>query len=162
MILPKRARLVFLVCFVLTALAWPAEDLLAAGTYPAIAGDFYTLEPCRVYDTRSGAPLRNNSEILVPFYSACEVPATARAVAINMTVIGSSFGSGDLTMFPANYPNPGVSTIYFDFSRSRFRCNNVILMLSTNGTGSLRVRASMTAGGDPFAHLVIDINGYFE
>ena len=155
------ARLVVLACLVLTASVWPSGDLHAA-TFPAIAGDFYLLEPCRVYDSRSGAPLRNGTEILVPFFGICEVPSTARAVVISMTVIGPVFGSGDLTMYPANFPNPGVGTIYFDFSRSRFRCNNAVQMLSTNGTGSLRVRASMTPGGDPFAHLVIDITGYFE
>jgi hypothetical protein len=156
--LPVRARLVLFVCFVLTASAWSAGDLFAGPAIPPTTGDFFTLTPCRVYDTRQILdPLHSGTDRLIPFYGLCGVPSTARAVAINLTVIGPS-GDGDLTIYPANFPNPGISTIYF--SHSETLANNAIFLLSTNGTGSLRVTPFVFGNG--FTGLAVDVVGYFE
>ena len=152
-----RARRVLLVCLLLTASAL-AADALSAGSIPSTTGDFFSLTPCRVYDSRQALNLLHSGmDLLVPFYGVCGVPSTARAVSINLTVLGPS-SAGDLTVYPANFPNPGISTIYFDFRE--LLSNHAVLLLSTNGTGSLRVTPFIFGNGT--SGFVVDIDGYFE
>lgn len=143
------------------------RDMLYAGVDPddvsavnlAFDGDFYTVSPCRVLDTREPEqqpPLVSGGVRMVAFHDTCGVPVTARAVAINATVVEPA-GNGHLTLGP-DLSHPGVST--FVFKAGRTRAHHTIALLATDGTGLLKVAPHVVGGGA--IHLVIDIAGYFE
>lgn len=122
--------------------------------------DFFTLSPCRLADTRnpngpSGGPaLQNGVTRNFPAAGLCGVPATAKAVAVNVTVI-SPAGSGFLTTYPTGCLVPATSTL--NFGTGQTRANNAELALGTNG--QIAVLPSITSGT---AHLALDVVGYFE
>lgn len=135
--------------------------LYAAGS----AGSFFTLTPCRFLDTRDpnddayGGPGLSHAGLPRTFVAAgrCGIPATAKAIAANVTVV-DSFGPGHLTFYPAGQQRPDVSTI--NFTGPQARANNAIVVLSSQ-TKAFAVSPSFV---DPFGfvHLVVDVNGYFE
>ncbi len=119
--------------------------------------DFYTLIPCRLIDTRQTAtPLRSEPGPLrtVQVSGVCGVPASARAVSINTTVVAATAG-GFVTLFPADQLQPGTSSINFGVGQTR--ANNAVLPISTGGL--LGVVATLTGTGQ--VDLVVDVNGYF-
>lgn len=137
-----------------------AESLPALVTVTAATSlDFYTLAPCRVFDTRLTSPFLVGETRIAQVTGQCGVPAGARAVAANVTVFDPS-GSGNLSVYPGNYPQPATSTI--NFLPDVNRANNAILPLATDGTGTLKATALVNGGG-PFGNvgLVIDVVGYF-
>jgi hypothetical protein len=121
--------------------------------------DFHTVAPCRLIDTRLAAgPLGGPS--LVPssqrsfgLAGTCGIPATAGALAVNVTVVGPT-ANGNLSIFPADEEAPATSTI--NFSVGVNRANNAILPLSP--AGAVTVKAN-TAGALDFT---LDVVGYFE
>ncbi len=123
--------------------------------------DFFSLSPCRLADTRnpngpSGGPaLQNGVTRNFPAAGLCGVPATAKAVAVNATVI-SPAGSGFLTTYPTGCLVPKTSTL--NFGTGQTRANNAVLALGTNG--QVAVLPSVTGSGS--AHLALDVVGYFE
>jgi hypothetical protein len=84
----------------------------------------------------------------------CGIPATARALSLNVTVTDPS-ALGDLRLFPGGAQLPGTSTI--NFNAGQTRANNALLPLST--AGDLSVRCVMPSGS---VHLILDVNGYME
>lgn len=129
---------------------------------PAGSGtQFYSLAPCRVLDTRessgptSGGPLDGDSTTSVGVAGACGVPATARAVAANVTVTQTA-AAGYLILYPANEPEPIASTVHFQAGRTR--ASNSQLKLSTDGFGQIAI-ANVSAGP---THVILDVSGYFE
>jgi hypothetical protein len=87
----------------------------------------------------------------------CGVPATARAVVANLTVV-SPTGAGYLAFWPAGGVPPLAAAI--TFAPGQLRSNNAILRVGSGGTAALATHASVAGGGT--VHLVIDVNGYFE
>lgn len=137
-----------------------AESVPALVTVTAATPlDFYTLAPCRVFDTRQSSPFLAAETRTTQVTGLCGVPAGARAVAANVTVLNPS-GSGNVSVYPGNYPQPATSTI--NFLPDVNRANNAILPLSTDGTGTLKVTALVNGAG-PYGNtgLVIDVVGYF-
>jgi glucose/arabinose dehydrogenase len=134
---------------------------LGNGAIYRIAGPgrgYHTVTPCRVVDTRSGAPLASGVERLFTLVGgACGVPATARGLALNVTVTGPT-GMGHLTLSPGNLPAPSTSTL--NFIAGRTRANNAVVALSTDGIGRMKALASVSGGGT--VHVIIDVSGYFE
>jgi hypothetical protein len=63
---------------------------------------------------------------------------------------------GHLTIYPADKTQPLTSTI--NFNAGQTRANNAILLLSSDGTGGVKIYNG--SGGT--VHVVIDVNGYFE
>jgi calcineurin-like phosphoesterase family protein len=126
---------------------------------PAGPASFHTLSPCRLLDTRAAdAPaLAGNTTRLFPAAGRCGVPATAIAVAANLTVVNASAG-GDLRLFPAGAPPPPTSAI--NFARSQTRTNNAILALGAGGR--LAAWCDLAAGATGTVQLVVDVTGYFE
>jgi hypothetical protein len=126
---------------------------------PATALDFYTTSPCRIYDSRQDAagPLPSGAARIIQTMGLCGISSRARALAVNVTVIGAT-SSGNMTVYPGNYPQPLASTI--NFAASVTRSNHAILALATDGSGTLAAVASL-AGGVGDAHLVIDVSGYY-
>ena len=143
--------------------AWDSDgqDGDGSGVYAqryALPGfGFYTVMPCRVFDTRSTTPLSSGVARTFQVATVCGIPATARAVSANLTVTGSTAG-GSVSVYPADAALPGTSNI--NFSTAQTRANNAILGLARDGTGAVGARAIVTGSGQ--VHLILDVNGYFE
>jgi endonuclease I len=130
----------------------------------AIAGDcgnFYTVTPCRVVDTRDpdgpyGGPiLTSGAPRLFSMPGNCGIPASAEAVSLNITVVGAT-AAGHLTFYPAGQAPPATSTI--NFPPSIARANNALLTLSPDGV----LGVQPVVGGSGQVHLIIDVEGYFD
>lgn len=125
-----------------------------------VTSHFYTVTPCRVLDTRNangplgGPALVANQVRDFTIAGSCGIPASAVAVSANVTVIGAS--TGNLSLFPGNALPLGTSSI--NFAAGQVRANNAILMLATNGTGTVAVQ-NIGATGTQF---LLDVNGYFQ
>jgi hypothetical protein len=121
---------------------------------------FFTLTPCRVADTRAGSGFSGAfgapslaAQVARSFAiptSACDVPATAQAYSLNITVVPP--GPLDyLTVWPTGQSMPVVSTLN-DLS-GEIVANAAIVAAGTDGA------ISLLAGND--TDVIIDINGYF-
>ncbi|HEY3122589.1 MAG TPA: VCBS repeat-containing protein [Thermoanaerobaculia bacterium] len=121
---------------------------------------FYTITPCRVVDTRNpngplgGPALAAMTKRDFPIRGNCGIPVTARSVALNVTVTGTT-SFGDLRVYPSGAPPTTSSTI--NWSAGQTRANNTILELGASG--SLTVWCVMFAGS---THLLFDVFGYFQ
>jgi hypothetical protein len=118
----------------------------------------YTLTPCRIVDTRGGAPvggpaLFGGVERVVQIAGHCGVPPTARAVSVNVTVTQPG-AAGSLNL--AAGVAPALGTV--SYSPGRTRSNNAIIALDRAGAvTALAVQRTGTT-----VHLIIDVNGYFQ
>jgi hypothetical protein len=117
--------------------------------------DFYTVPPCRVYDSRSATPLVSGTDRRVAVGGACGIPATAMAVSVNLTVVNPT-DRGRITLYPADQPLPGTSTI--NFPPGKNLANNAIVPLSPDG--KLLAFPFVLGGGQ--VDVVVDVNGWFE
>lgn len=134
-----------------------------AGTLPSATGAtrFYTVPPCRVLDTRNatgpwgGPVLSGGVARTVTLAGRCGIPATARAVSANVTVVGSSV-PGNLRAYPSDIPEPGTSLM--NFRVGQVRANNAVLPVAQDGNGGLVLRPDMGGGT---VHVLLDVNGYF-
>jgi PKD repeat protein len=120
-------------------------------------GDFYTVYPCRLLDTRSGSAVQSGTDRVldVDAVTACGVSSLAMAVAINVTITQPT-GPGYLTAYPANLTQPPVvSTI--SFVAGATRTNNALLAVSSDG--KLKLRPLVGGGGS--VHVVVDVVGFF-
>jgi hypothetical protein len=138
----------------------PRSATLTQGFFyapPPTPADYYTLTPCRLVDTRAAqAPALAASErrVFAITGGSCGVPATAQAVALNVTVTGAT-AQGHIRLAPGN----GLTdTSSLNFSPGQTRANNAVIMLATDDTGG--VAASNRSGGT--VHLILDVSGYFE
>ena len=119
-----------------------------------VATDFHTVTPCRLLDSRDGQPLSSGVVRTLQAAGACQIPATARALSANVTVVGPT-GNGRLVLYPADEGAPLSSTI--NFQSGQTRGNNALLKL--DGAGALSALATVL--GDGSVHVVVDVNGYF-
>jgi hypothetical protein len=119
------------------------------------AGSFFTVTPCRLLDTRSGSPLTSDAPATLTVQGACGIPATAHAVALNVTVVGPT-GQGDLTLYPSDQPRPTSSTL--NFSGAQLRANNAVIALGADG--KLKLYPFVLGSGS--VHVLVDVSGYFE
>ncbi len=124
--------------------------VLTVGSQPL---SFYTVPPCRVLDTRTTGPLGNETRPIA-VAGVCGIPATAKAIAANVTVVTPN-APGHLTLFPSGVAAPVTSTI--NFSPGQIRANNAILAL---GNGGLDLKAALVGGGQ--VHAILDVSGYFQ
>jgi hypothetical protein len=122
--------------------------------------DFYTVQPCRLFDTRSnnGAPLQSGTERVFLISGSCGIPVTARAISVNVTAIDAT-GAGNISLFPGDAQATGSSAI--NFAAGVTRANNAILALAHNGAGTVTARATVNASPGQ-VHLILDVNGYFQ
>jgi len=134
---------------------------LAAGALTSIPTvNFYTLSPCRVFDTRqvtgptAGAALTCGGDRDFTIVGwACGVPSGAKAVSLNVTVTQPS-AAGNLRLFASGAPAPLVSSL--NYVAGQTRANNAIAPLSSAGQMAVRCSPSGTA------HVIVDVNGYFQ
>jgi PKD repeat protein len=127
---------------------------------PESPSSLWTLaKPCRLLDTRSATPISSSDppRVFSASTPACAVPATATAIAANITAVNAT-ARGFLTLFPGNYYPPLTATVSTDL-RHPARSSFAILPLSTDGGATFAVRF----GSDRAAstHLVVDVAGYF-
>jgi len=115
---------------------------------------YYTVPPCRAFDSRSGSPLLNGFTQTIPLAGACGISATAKAVAWNITAIAPT-GAGFLRAYPSGASPMLVSQI--NFSSGQTRTNNGIVEIGADG--KIVVAAALTGGALDF---VFDVVGYFE
>ena len=115
---------------------------------------YFTVAPCRVLDTRSGPPVAANTERTVNVTGQCGIPATARAVAVNLTV-NQPTEAGFLRLYPAGVTPPTTSVV--NYVTGQTRANSGIFGL---GTGGALVAFVGQAGGT--THMLLDVYGYFE
>ncbi len=124
---------------------------------PPIATHYYSLAPCRVVDTRlaaDGPALSGGASRAFNIAGKCGVPASAKAIAVNVTVTQPN-APGDLRLYPGG-PLPPVSTI--NFRTTQTRANGAVSALSA--AGELFVRGDQPAGKT--VHLILDVVGYFQ
>jgi hypothetical protein len=125
---------------------------------PDPTGDFYTLPPCRLVDTRqpADAPSLTSGEVrALDLAGRCGIPATARALSLNVTAFVPT-GNGNLRFGPGGETVPPASTV--NFQAGVVRANNAILMISADGV--LNVSPFVAGGGT--VDLLLDVNGWFE
>lgn len=148
--------------------ATAANGLLASawisGPGFRIAGPakFYTVTPCRVFDTRNpsgplgGPSIAANGQRTFPIAGTCGIPSTALSVSANITGVPAAGASGAFAVFPGNGTNTGTSTL--SFNAGKVRANNAMLLLATDGSGTILVVNSSSSAND----VVLDVNGYFQ
>jgi hypothetical protein len=146
---------------VITPLNFDAGNTASAGFIgqSTITGlSFVPVTPCRIADTRNpagpfGAPFLHGQAAARAFAipnSACGIPTTAQAYALNMTVVPHG-PLGFLTAFPCGQPQPLASNL--NSIDGRVKAVAAILPAGSNGA------ACFFASND--TELVLDINGYF-
>ena len=141
----------------------PTDAILDINGYFAAPGSlgaltFYPVTPCRVADTRwpaetfGGPKMAGQTTRSFPIpASACNIPPTAAAYSLNVTVVPDSY-LGYLSVWPAGGDKPNVSTLN-----------------SWDGTvvaNAATVPAGENGAIDVFVtnptHVILDINGYFQ
>lgn len=127
---------------------------------PPLASSFYTLAPCRIADTRDpngahgGPALAAGIARTFTLASRCAIPATAKAVSLNVTVAGPT-SQGHVSLHPGGTSLPIVSSM--NFRPGQTRANNAIIQLGAGGT-----LTTVSGQGTGTVHLLLDVNGYFE
>ena len=104
--------------------------------------------------TYGGPALAAGADRVFPLFGQCDIPSTARAVSVNLTVTQPS-ARGNVRLYPARTPLPVVSSLNYTVGQTR--AGNGVASL--NGLGELAVRCSQASGT---AHFILDVNGYFE
>ena len=121
---------------------------------------FYTIAPCRLFDTRKAFGLYGGPALFASLTRSftisgrCGIPAGAIAVSGNLAVTGA-FQPGVLTLFPAGTPIPRTASINFRAAQSR--SNNVVFELGTGG--AVNVHTNMPSGS---VQAILDVTGYFK
>ncbi len=131
--------------------------LLAAEWSEGAPARFYAVTPCRVADTRTAtnAPaLAAGSTRSFTVAGVCGTSPTASAVAVNVTVTGSTAG-GHIRLFPKGQSLPGSSAI--NYSGGQTRANNATVAVGADG--ALSVFGGQPAGS---VHVILDVSGYFD
>jgi hypothetical protein len=131
----------------------------ATVTVDPSCASYYTVQPCRVADTRGaqGPALGANTTRTFQVSGLCNVPTDAKAVAVVVTAVGET-DFGDLRLFPTGSTMPPASTI--NFAANHVRAGNGLVSLGTGG--QIEVRCDMPAGSTGITHFVLDVMGYFK
>lgn len=141
-----------LLAAVLIALSGPlvvAPSVLTASA--AVVGDAYVpMAPTRALDTRSGATPAGGSTTQLQLAGRSGVPATARAVVLNVTAV-SPTAPGYVTVFPAGRARPTASNL--NFVTGQTIANQVIVDLGP--TGAIAIYTSARS------NIIVDVAGYF-
>ncbi len=134
-------------------------DAAGAALYTIPQTAFYTVAPCRVFDTRlvgpqtSGAPLKCGTTYdFTMVGGTCGVPSGAKAVSLNVTVTAPSV-QGNLKAFASGTP-PQVAS-FLNYVANGTRANNAIVSLDSAGKMAVRCSSGTT-------HVIVDVNGYFQ
>ncbi len=129
-------------------------SVVAGGSANAV--QFVAVTPCRLVDTRSDhggsgpIPGRTAESFDPPQLGGCNIPASAIAYSLNVTLVPSA-PVGYLTIWPTGVPQPTVSTM--NSLDGRIKANAAIVPGGYQGAVSVYVSNT--------TNVLIDINGYF-
>jgi hypothetical protein len=129
-----------------------------AGYYTASSASSYAaIAPTRVLDTRKGqgapkAQIQSDASIDVKVAGANGIPATATAVAVNLTAVDAT-KNGLITAYPTGQSRPGVSNV--NYPASVATANMAIIPIGTGG--QITFFNSSTGPTD----LLADVSGYY-
>jgi hypothetical protein len=130
-----------------------SDTLAQAMLVRSSRGEFHSLGPVRVLDTRSGAPIGPNSTRNVQVAGAGGVPSSGvRAVLMNVTVAGPTAPSY-LTIFPTGTPQPNSSSL--NFVAGQAVPNLVTATVGANGMVTIYNFAGST-------HVLFDVVGWYS
>ena len=146
------------------AFATPAAPATVTATYQMSTEvgpqGYFTVVPCRLVDTRGpsgprgGPALAAGATRTFDLAGACGIPATARALAVNVAVTAPA-RAGNLRLHSPDELRPATSTINFNAGQTRAVGTQVRL----GNPPSVSVFCSMATGT---VHVVLDVVGYFE
>ncbi|HVR07398.1 MAG TPA: hypothetical protein VMW75_05075 [Thermoanaerobaculia bacterium] len=124
------------------------------------AFNFYTVTPCRVFDSRNApnVPLSLNAPMQITVGGLCGVPASAKSVALNLTAVSPSADVA-IQIYPGNQPPPPGTNVN-STAAGGVRAAFGVLTLATNGTGTVTVLPSASTSGT--TNVVLDVTGYFQ
>lgn len=131
-----------------------AASANAAGPY-----GYYPITPCRILDTQSGAALVSGPQYNYRVHLLCGIPTSARAVALNVTVIYPG-AEGFVALYPYPGPFPGVSTVNVHAYEPALG-NGAIVPIGTDANYQLSAVYGTCCGGAS-THIVVDVTGYFR
>jgi len=129
---------------------------------------FYPVIPCRIVDTRGpvsatgGPALTSGSTRSFPIDvapAACGVPSTAKAAALNVTLVQPTL-EGFLSIWPYLTQMPLVSTINAAAGEPAI-ANGAIVPMTSNSSFNISVIYGTAVSGGT-AHVLVDVNGYFQ
>ncbi len=119
---------------------------------------FYTLQPCRVVDTRNGndplggpAMVGLQARTFPVLQSNCGLPSAAQAYSFNFTAVPSVNTLGYLSTWPTGQAQPLVSTL--NAPTGTVTANAAVVPAGSNGDISILATNA--------SNLVVDTNGYF-
>ena len=122
---------------------------------------FYPVTPCRLFDTREaagplgGPAISAGARRLFPLGGTCGIPPGARAISTNVTVVAAG-AAGSIVLWAGDGEIPGTSNV--NVAAGRTRANNGVIELARDGTRTIQVLNGAAAA----AHLILDVNGYFQ
>lgn len=143
---------------------WAYDPSTSTVHHFARAGlSFYTLPPCRIFDTRqatgpsAAAPaLAGGESRLLSISSRCGVPTSARSLVINVTVTAArAAGKASLLRGDLAFQSVGLDV---DFRNGQTRANNGLLWLPPDGSATIRAVNSAVGQVD----LIVDVSGFFQ
>lgn len=130
---------------------------------PPAATGFYTLAPCRLFDTRNATgadaaspALAAGETRLLSVASRCGVPAAARSISVNVTTTDAA-ADGALTLYRGDLGSSPVAS-QNSFLTGTTRAAMAFVELARDGRGTLNVKN----GAPGSVHLVLDVNGFFQ
>lgn len=122
----------------------------------AAAVQFGALPPCRLVDTRQGGhPIQGGTwqTYVVPQLGNCNVPVSATAYSLNVTVVPQAHHPLNyLTIWAAGRPQPYVSTMNSPDGRTKANA----ALVPAGGNGAVSVFVTNTSD------VIVDVNGYFS
>lgn len=122
---------------------------------------YFALTPCRVLDTRTTTILTSGQLRALPIAGQCGVPASAKAVSLNVTAIAPN-GAGFISFYPGNQTSSPFEHSTLNFTPvSAPRANNAIVRLATDGSGGLNL-LPIVAAAPGQVHATVDVYGYFS
>lgn len=151
--------------------------LFAAATFLTVSSaravgplQYFSVTPCRLMDSRdpvgvTGGPILQHGVIRnLAVYGSnarpCGIPSTAKAVSVNLTVVGPS-NYGHLTAFPYNTTVPIVSNLNYSAGEPALG-NGAIVPLTVDPSFQISFLPVLAGGTGNTLHLVVDITGYFQ
>jgi hypothetical protein len=137
---------------------------------PATAGAFHAITPTRVYDSRVAAPspglITGGSHRTVSVkdgrnpttgavVAADVLPAGTRAIACNLTVVGTS-GAGSLTVNPGGVTTATAASINWN-AAGQVHNNGIVAAINP-----ATLQVTVVSSGAGSTHFVLDVTGYWR
>ena len=119
----------------------------------AAAPGFHAITPVRALDTRDASALQAGESRSVRLTGVASVPATATAVALNVTVANPEY-DGFLTVYPAGSPRPNTSNL-------NYVGHQTVANMATSGLGT-NGEVTLTNSSIGSADAIVDIAGWYD